>query len=160
VRGSGDGGRITVKIKIMDKAYNEKEARALVIFGILLFGIVEVAFIRLVLPSCYTNLLLLIPVYFLILGILLLLILTRMKRRRLHPGRAVARLMLFNVSQMLLSFVLMIYYYYFINVQKHAILIAFGVFYVFFLGVKMFILYNIDNQHKIHTKRTRHAEGN
>jgi hypothetical protein len=142
----------------MDKAFNEEEARKLVIFGIILFGIVEVAFIRLVLPSCYTNLLMLIPAYFLLLGVALLLILTRMKRRRLHPGRAVARLMLFNVSQMLLSFLLMIYYYYCINVQKHTILIAFGVFYVFFLGIKMFILYNIDSQHNIHTKRTRHAE--
>jgi hypothetical protein len=142
----------------MDKAYDEVATRKLVIFGILLFGMIEIAFVCLVFPSYYTNYLLFIPAYFLILGISVLLVLMRMKRKRLHPGRAVARLMLFNVSQMLLSFFLMFCYYYFIDVQEHTLLIAFGVFYIFFMGIKMFILYTIDNQHKIHTKRTKHAE--
>jgi uncharacterized membrane protein len=142
----------------MDKAYNEAEARKLVIFGIIIFGVIEMAFIRLVFPSYYTNYLLFIPVYFLILGISVLLILLRMKRKRLHPGRAIARLMLFNVSQMLLSFLLLFCYYYLAEVRNHTLLIAFSVFYIFFMGIKMFILYNIDSQHNIHKKRAKHAE--
>ncbi|MDR2679833.1 MAG: hypothetical protein LBC47_03380 [Tannerella sp.] len=142
----------------MEKAYNNKEARKLVIFGIIIFGIIEMSFIRVVLPSYYTNYLLFIPAYFLVLGIIVLLVLSRMKRKQLHPGRAIARLMLFNVSQMLLSFLLMFCYYYFIDVQEHTLLIAFSIFYIFFMGVKMFILYNIDHRHKIHTIRTKHAE--
>ena len=144
----------------MDKAYNKIKAGKLVIFGIILFGIIETAFIRLAFPSHYTNYLLLIPAYFLILGISVLLVLSRMKRKRLHPGRAIARLMLFNVSQMLLSFILLFCHYYFIDVQEDVILIAFGVFYIFFMGIKMFILYNIDKQHKIHTKQAKDAKDN
>jgi peptidoglycan/LPS O-acetylase OafA/YrhL len=145
----------------MDRAYRAKETRKLVIFGIIIFGILETGFICLVFPSCYTDYLLYIPVYFLLLGIGILLILSRMKRKRLHPGRAVARLMLFNVAQMLLSFLLLFCYYYFINVQEDTVLIAFSVFYVFFMGLKLFILYNIDKLHKIETKRLQHdAEKN
>jgi uncharacterized membrane protein len=82
-----------------------------------------------------------------------------MKRKRLHPGRAIARLMLFNVAQMILSFFLMFCYYYFIDVQEHTVLIAFSVFYIFFMGLKLFILYNIDKLHKIE-KRRQNAEEN
>jgi hypothetical protein len=144
----------------MDRAYRAKETRKLVIFSIIIFGMLEIGFIRLVYPSYYINYLLLIPVYFLLLGISILLVLSRMKRKRLHPGRAIARLMLFNVAQMLLSFFLMSCYYYFIDVQEHTILIAFSVFYIFFMGLKLFILYNIDKLHKIETKRLQHAEKN
>ncbi|MDR0742838.1 MAG: hypothetical protein LBF05_00555 [Tannerella sp.] len=142
----------------MDKAYRAKDARKLVIFGIIIFGILETGFIRLVYPLYYVDYLLFIPAYFLLLGISILLVLSRMKRKRLHPGRAIARLMLFNVAQMLLSFFLMFCYCYFINVQKHTILIAFSVFYIFFMGLKLFILYNIDKLHKIETKRLQDAE--
>jgi hypothetical protein len=141
----------------MDKAYNEKEARKLVLFGIVIFGIVEIAFIRIVYPSYYTVFLLLIPVYFLLLGIGILLVLSRMKKKRIHPGRAVARLMLFNISQMIISFLLLLGYCYFIDVREHSVLIAFSVFYIFFMGIKMFILYNIDHQHNIDKKRIKHA---
>jgi hypothetical protein len=141
----------------MDKAYNKKEARKLVLFGIIIFGIIEMAFIRLVFPSYYTNFLLLIPVYFLILGVSVLLILSHMKRKRLHPGRAVARLMLFNVSQMIVSFLLLVGYYYFVDVQEHTVLITFSVFYIFFMSIKLFILYNIDHQHNIDIKKNKHA---
>jgi hypothetical protein len=142
----------------MDRAYRAKETRKLVIFGIVIFGILEVGFIRLVYPTYYTDYLLLIPVYFLLLGISVLLVLSRMKRNRLHPGRAIARLMLFNVAQMLLSFFLMFCYYYFIHVQKHAVLIAFSVFYISFMGLKLFILYNIDKLHKIESKRLQNEK--
>ena len=142
----------------MEKAYRAKETRKLVIFGIIIFGILEMGFIRLVYPSYYTDYLLLIPVYFLLLGISILLVLSRMKRNRLHPGRAIARLMLFNVAQMLLSFILLFCYYYFIDVQEHTILIAFSIFYIYFMGLKLFVLYNIDKLHKIETKRLQNAE--
>ncbi|MDR0700427.1 MAG: hypothetical protein LBG28_14610 [Tannerella sp.] len=141
----------------MDKVYNEKEARKLVLFGIVIFGVVEIAFIRIFYPSYYTFFLLLIPVYFLILGISVLLVLSHMKKKRIHPGRAVARLMLFNISQMIISFLLLAGYCYFVDVQEHTILITFSVFYIFFMGIKMFILYNIDHQHNIDKRRIKHA---
>ncbi|MDR0575730.1 MAG: hypothetical protein LBG96_17210 [Tannerella sp.] len=143
----------------MDKAYRAKETRKLVIFGIIIFGILELAFVKMVYPSYFTNYLFLIPAYFLVLSISVLLVLSRMKRKRLHPGRAIARLMLFNVAQMILSFILMFCYYYFVDVQEHTILIAFSVFYIFFMGLKLFILYNIDKLHKIE-KRRQNAEEN
>jgi len=144
----------------MGKVYRAKIIRQLVIYGIILFGVIEVGFIRIVAPTHYTNYLLLIPVYFLLLGISILLILSRMKRKRLHPGRAVARLMLFNISQMTLSFILMFIYYYFVEEHKYTMLLAFSVFYVFFMGIKLFIVYNIDNQHKTEKKRLQYAERN
>ena len=144
----------------MDRVYRAKETRKLVLYGILLFGALEVGVIRFFLPAYYSCYLLFVPVYFLLLGIGILLLLSRMKRKRLHPGRAIARLMLFNVAQMLLSMILLYYYYYFIKVQKYTMLLAFSIFYVFFMGIKMFIIYNIDNQHKTEKRRLQHAEKN
>ncbi|MDR0395434.1 MAG: hypothetical protein LBH77_09780 [Tannerella sp.] len=141
----------------MDKAYKAKETGKLVLFGILIFSILEMGFIRLAFPSHYTDRLLFIPAYFLVLGIVVLLILSRMKRSRLHPARAIGRLMLFNVAQMTLSFFLLFCYYYFVDIQEHTIVIAFSVFYIYFMGIKMFILYNIDKLHKIETKRLQNA---
>lgn len=143
----------------MDKVYKEKKIRTFVLLGVIIFGILEIAFIRLVFPSHYTNYLLYIPVYFLILGISVLLVLSRMKRRKLHPGRAIARLMLFNVAQMILSFFVLFIYYHYINIERQVMLVAFCIFYIFFMGVKFFILYHIDKNHKIH-KRIQNAKGN
>jgi len=142
----------------MHRVYRAIEIRRLVLYGIMAFGIAEMAFIRLVLPESYTHFLLLIPAYFLLLGIGILFLLSRIKRKRLHPGRAIARLMLFNVSQMLLSFILMFLYIYFIEEQKYMMLLAFFCFYIFFMGIKFFIIYNIDNQHKTEKKRLQNAK--
>ena len=142
----------------MDKVYRAKVTRQLVLYGILLFGIAELGFIRFVFPSYFTSYLLYVPAYFLLLGIAILLLLSRMKRKRLHPGRAVARLMLFNVSQMLLSFILVFVYYYLVGEHKMVMGLAFFTFYVFFMGIKFFIIYNIDNQHKTEKKRLQNAK--
>ena len=142
----------------MGKVYRAKVLRKLVIYGIILFGTIEVGLIRLVFPASFTTYLLFIPVYFLLLGIFLLLVLSRMKRKRLHPGRALARLMIFNISQMTLSFILMFLYYYFVKEQKDTVLLAFSVYYVFFMCIKLFVIYNIENQHKTEKKRLQHAK--
>lgn len=132
----------------MEKVYRKKHSNQVVIGGIILFGILEIGLIRFAYPAYYTHYLLLIPVYFLILGISVLRIMSRMSRKKIHPGRAIARLMIFNVAQMLLSFAILIGYYYFVTVHKQIMLIAFSIFYVFFMGLKFYILYNIDKQHK------------
>ena len=142
----------------MDRVYRAKETRKIVLYGILTFGILETGLIYFVFPSYYSHHLLLIPAYFMLLGISILLLLSRMKRKRLHPGRAIARFMLFNVAQMLLSFILMFYYYNFIKIHKNVVLLSFCFFYVFFMGIKLFIIYNIDNQHKTEKKRLQNAE--
>lgn len=141
----------------MDKIYRKKQTNKIVIWGIILFGILEIGLIRILLPSYYTNYLLFIPVYFLILGISVLLILSRMSRKKIHPGRALARLMIFNVAQMMLSFMILIGCYYFITAHKQIVLIAFGIYYIFFMGLKLFILYNIDKQHKIANRKQHSA---
>jgi uncharacterized membrane protein len=141
-----------MKSGIMDKADNKKEAGKLVLFGIVTFGIVEMIFIRIVFPSYYTDFLLLIPVYFLASGIGMLLLLSHMKRKNLPPGRAVAGFMLFNISQMMLSFLLLLGYYLFVDVREHTLLLAFSVFYIFFMGIKLSVFYNIDHQRNIDSK--------
>ena len=113
-----------------------KEARRIVIFGTALFGILEIAFIRMVFPSHYTASLLFIPLYFLLSGIGLLLFM-----RRTKPGKAVAMFMLFNIAHITLSFSLLTGYYLFAPEREPALLIAFGVFYLFFMGLKMVIIY-------------------
>jgi len=144
----------------MERTYRAKATARLVIFGILLFGILEIAIIYFAAPQYYTHYLLYIPVYFLILGFSVLWALWHMQRLKFHPGRAIARLMLFNIAQMMLSFAIMAGYYYFIDVQEHTILIAFSTFYIYFMCLKFYILYNIDKQHKIETKRLQDAEKN
>jgi hypothetical protein len=115
-----------------------KEARIIVLFGTALFGILEIAFIRTVFPSHYTASLLFIPLYFLLSGIGLLLFL----QQRVKPGKAVAMFMLFNIAHITLSFSLLLgYYYIFASAREPAWLIAFGVFYLFFMALKMVIIY-------------------
>jgi hypothetical protein len=132
----------------MDKAYRETKFHRIVIVGIALFGIVEMAIIRFLFPASYSHLLWLIPAYFLLLGIIVLLVLNRMKRRQMHPGRAIARLMLFNVAQMFVSFILLFLCYNLFENRKEVFILAFSIFYIFFMAVKFYILYDIDRQNK------------
>lgn len=145
----------------MDKIYRKKQTNKIVIWGIILFGVFEIGLFRFVFPSYYTNYLLPIPFYFLILGISVLLVLSRMSRKKIHPGRAIARLMIFNIAQMMLSFIMMTGYYYYITTHKQIVLVAFSIYYIFFMGLKFFVLYNIDKQHKLAKKKqnnTQHVE--
>ena len=132
----------------MEKTYGGNNTGRNVLGGIILFGILELVTIKWFFPAYFTLRLLFIPAYFLLLGVIVLIILSRMKVKKIHPGRAVARLMIFNVAQMTLSFFLLFGYYYFTEVKDHAMLFAFCIFYIFFMGIKLSILYNIDKQHK------------
>jgi len=132
----------------MDKAYRDKRFYSIVIASIALFGIIEIAVIRCVFPSSYMHLLWLIPAYFLLLGFITLILLRRMKRKKLHPGKAIARLMLFNVSQMLVSFTLLFLFYYFVKDNKNVFIIAFALFYIFFMSIKFYIILDINRQNK------------
>ena len=132
----------------MEKSYGGNNTGRFVLGGIILFGLLELALIRWLFPAYFTLRLLFIPAYFLLLGVIVLVILSRIKVKKIHPGRAVARLMIFNVAQMTLSFLLLFGYYYFTEVKDHTLLFAFCIFYIFFMGIKLSILYNIDKQHK------------
>lgn len=142
----------------MDDVYRVKTARKLVLYGIILFGLFEVGLIRLVFPAYYTHSLLLIPAYFLLSGICILFILKNMKRKNIHPGRAVILLMFFSLAQMLCSFFVMFFYYYFAETNKLIMLFAFCVFYIYFMGIKFFIIHNIDIQHKTKKNQLQHEE--
>jgi len=137
----------------MEKAYKDKKNETLVLGGILLFGLLELAFIKWLLPAYYTWLLLFIPVYFLGSGMSLLWVLAQIKRKKLPPGREMMQLMLFNVIQMALSFMLIFCYFFFVKVQKNTVLIAFCVYYLFFMGMKSYILYNLGKQSKTGEKK-------
>ena len=139
----------------MEEAYGGNNTGRIVLGGIILFGILELALIKWLFPASFSPGLFFIPAYFLLLGVIILIILSRMKHKKIHPGRAVARLMLFNVAQMTLSFFLLFGYYYFTDVNNHTMLFAFCIFYIFFMGLKLHILYNIDKQHKIEKKRQK-----
>jgi len=132
----------------MEETYGDNKTRKHVLGGIIIFGILELALIKWFFPAYFSLNLLFIPAYFLILGVIVLIILSRMRIKKIHPGRAVARLMIFNVAQMTLSFILLFGYYYFSEVKDHTMLFAFCIFYIFFMGLKFSILYNIDKQHK------------
>jgi len=143
----------------MHKIYKERETVKLVLFGLIIFGIVELCFIRLVFPDSYSNYLLLVPAYFLLLGVIVLLLLSRMKRNKVNPARAIARMMLFNVIQILVSFLLLFMVHYLYDFKDYAMLISFFVFYIFFMGIKLFILYDIDKRYQIDKKRLRAING-
>lgn len=138
----------------MSSAYSHKTVNTFVLGSILMFGVIELAIVYWLFPKSYTPYMLLTLLYFLLLGLTVLLALSRIESKRLHPGRAVARLMLLNASQFILSACLLFYYVYQINVQRRAFLLTFGLFYIWFMCIKLFVLYNIDSQHK-HHKRTR-----
>ena len=132
----------------MEKSYGGNGTTRFVLGGIILFGILELALIKWLFPASFTLTLLVIPAYFLLLGVIVLIILSRMNHKKIHPGRAVARLMLFNAAQMMLSFILIFGYYYLTDEKDYTILFTFSIFYIFFMGLKLYILYNIDKQHK------------
>ncbi len=132
----------------MSEIYSHRTINTSVLGSVLLFGVVELAIVYWLYPEYYTSYMLMIPIYFLILGVTLLLAMSRIESKRLHPGRAVARLMLLNASQFILSIGLLFYYIYCINMQRKSFLFVFGIFYIWFMCIKLFVLYHIDRQHK------------
>jgi hypothetical protein len=134
------------------RIYTTGEVRRLVILGVLLFGAIEEAVLYFGFPAYCTVYTAFIPVYFLILGLTLLFALSQRRTTRsskpLHPGRALARLMILNVSQLVLSAIILFLYIRYINVQRNTFLLVFAVYYIWFLGLKMFVLCNIDFHHQ------------
>jgi uncharacterized membrane protein YhaH (DUF805 family) len=141
----------------MTRAYTPWQVRRFVMLSILLFGIATETALYFGFPEYCTRYTVFIPVYFLLLGLSLLFALSRMQARRLHPGRALARLMILNVSQLFLSAVILFVYIRCIDVQRNTFLIVFGLFYVWFLGLKMFVLCNIDRHHQERKKTGGHT---
>jgi len=132
----------------MTKVYSHVTVRRFVLLSIILFGVIEESVLYFGFPEYYTSYTLFIPVYFLLLGISLLLAISRIRSKQLHIGRALARLMLLNVVQLFLSFAVLFYYIRYIDEQRHTFVLLFGLFYIMFLGLKMFVIYNIDSDHK------------
>jgi len=107
-----------------------------------------VGLLKLFLPAYYTHYLFSIPAYFLFVSFVLLFLLSRMKHFKLKTGRILTLLMLFNVGQMTLSFVLLFCYYYFIKVQMFMMLLIFSIFYFVFMGLKFHIMQNFERSKK------------
>lgn len=142
----------------MEQTYSHKVVNTVVMGGIALFGVLELMAVRLFFAEHYSRHLLLIPVYYMVLGAAVLLLVSRIESRRLHPGRAVARIMLLNVSQLLLSIGLLMAYVYFTGEDHSTFLLVFGLFYIWFMCLKVFVFYNIEHQHK-HAKRHGRKHG-
>lgn len=132
----------------MTKVYSHTAVRRLVILSIIIFGALEISVLYWGFPEYYTNYVLFIPVYYLALGISLLLAISRIRSKQLHIGRALARLMLLNAVQLFLSFGVLFYYIRFIDEQRRSFLLLFGLSYILFLGLKLFVFYNIDSDYK------------
>lgn len=131
----------------MTKVFTQNEVWRRVLLSIIIFGILEVAVLYWGFPEYYTNNVIFIPIYFLALGISLLLAIYRINSKPLHIGRAAARLMLLNASQLVLSFGVLFYYIRYIDVQRRSFVLLFGLFYIWFLLLKLFVFYNIDSLH-------------
>ncbi|MDR1813512.1 MAG: hypothetical protein LBR18_01515 [Tannerella sp.] len=110
--------------------------RLLVLASVIIFGIAELLVIRFCFPEHFSLVLMIIPAYFLIFAVILLSLISHIKRKKIKPGRAFSLLMLFNMAQMLVSFTALACYYIFSEVKDHTFLIAFGIFYFFFLIIK------------------------
>jgi len=132
----------------MTKVYSHVTVRRFVLISIILFGVIELSVLYFGFPEYYTKYTLYIPIYFLLLGISLLLSISRIRSKQLHIGRALARLMLLNVVQLFLSFIVLVYYVWYIDVQRDTFVLLFGLYYILFLGLKMFVFYNIDSDNK------------
>ena len=142
----------------MNNSYGITKARKIILLGICLFSLLELGLIRLIFPAYYTHHLLLIPAYFLFFGMCILLILNKMKQKKTPPGRAIALMIYFSLFQMMFSFIVMFIYSYFVKVHNTTMLFAFSAFYLFFMGIKLLIIYNIDIQHITAKKNVQNAE--
>jgi len=125
----------------MNNRYLTKQNRRFIIWSIILFGIIELAFVRFALPSYYTHYLLFIPVWFLLMGVLMIMILQNTGNKNVPPGRMLSRLILFSIVRMVLSFIVIFLYYYLVNIQRNTVLLSFAVFYLFFMGIEIYILF-------------------
>ncbi|MDR3251919.1 MAG: hypothetical protein LBT42_09700 [Tannerella sp.] len=130
----------------MDKNYRGEKVILLFIMGIIFAGIGATNLIRSVFPDIYTGYLWIIPAYFLLSGVVLYILLSHIVRGGIQPARAVARLMVFNAAQMVVSFALVACYVYFIDMQRKTVLVSFVIYYVLFMGLKMFILLNVNKK--------------
>lgn len=132
----------------MTKVYSHITVRRFVIISIILFGVIGVSVVYFGFPEYYTKYILYIPVYFLLLGISLLLLISRIRSKQLHIGRALARLMLLNACQLFVSFIVLVCYVRYIDEQRDTFVLLFGLYYILFLGLKLFVFYNIDSDYK------------
>ncbi|MDR0348856.1 MAG: hypothetical protein LBH90_05105 [Tannerella sp.] len=132
----------------MTKVYSHVAVRRFVLISIMLFGVIAESVLYFGFPEYYTKYTLFIPVYFLLLGVSLLLSISRIRTKQLHLGRALARLMLLNVVQLFLSFGVLFYYIRYIHEQRRVFVLLFGLYYIMFFGLKMFVFYNIDSDYR------------
>ena len=129
----------------MTKVFTQNEVWRRVLLSIIIFGILEVAVLYWGFPEYYTNNVIFIPIYCLALSISLLLASYRINSKPLHIGRAAARLMLLNASQLVLSFGVLFYSILHIEVQRRSFVLLFVLFYIRFLLLTLFLFYNIDS---------------
>ncbi|MDR1330985.1 MAG: hypothetical protein LBK07_02675 [Tannerella sp.] len=137
------------------RAYKRKEVIRIVLTGIVLFGIIEEMALYFFFPQYYTSCTILIPFYFLLLALSMLWVLAHFRPERIHIGRALARMMLLTVSQFITSIAALMCYIFFVGVQKNAFVLAFGIYYIWFLVLKIFVFYNMEHYNKIHPLKNR-----
>ncbi|MDR2120068.1 MAG: hypothetical protein LBP64_04240 [Tannerella sp.] len=130
------------------KIYRRREVNRIVLTGVVLFGLLEEAAICFLFPQYYTCYMLFIPCYFLLLAVSLLWGMAHFRAEQIHIRRALARMMLLNVSQFITSAAIIVCYALFVGEQKNAFILAFGLYYIWFLGLKLFVFYNMEHFNK------------
>ncbi|MDR1408420.1 MAG: hypothetical protein LBJ23_10315 [Tannerella sp.] len=141
-----------------EKVYRRKDVNRIVLAGTVLFGIVEETALYFFLPQYYTPYTIFIPCYFVLLALSLLWALSHFRVERIHIGRALARMMLLSASQFITSIAALVCYIVFVGVQKNTFVLVFGIYYIWFLALKMFVFYNMEHYHKITQIKNREKE--
>ncbi|MDR1602286.1 MAG: hypothetical protein LBS42_07660 [Tannerella sp.] len=137
------------------KVYTRKDVIRIVLTGIILFGVIEEAVLYFFFPLHYTHYTVFIPFYFILLALSLLWALAYFRTEQIHIGRALARMMLLTVSQFITSIVVLACCILFVGEHKNTFVIAFGIYYIWFLVLKLFVFYNMERYNKIRQSKSR-----
>jgi hypothetical protein len=137
------------------KVYKRREVNRIVLTGIILFGAIEEAALYFFFPQHYTHYTIFIPFYFLLLALILLWALAHFRMERIHIRRALARTMLLSVSHFMISVAALVCYIFLIGVHKNTFVLVFGIYYIWFLVLKVFVFYNMEHYNKIKRSKDR-----
>jgi hypothetical protein len=121
----------------------------IVLTGVILFGAITVAALYLFYPQYYTPYTLFIPPYFILLAFILLCALSHFHFERVHIRRALARMMLLNASQLFTSIIVLFCYIRLVGEHKDTFVLLFGLNYIWFMALKLFVFYNMENYNKV-----------
>jgi hypothetical protein len=131
------------------KVYTQRAVNRLVVTAIVVFGLFVNATLCLLLPEYVTHYTLLVPIYYLLLAISLLWASSRLGAGHVGAVRALYLMMMLSAAQLLVSTGIVVLYVFLVGVQQKAFVGIFGLHYLWFLGWKMFVLRQMEQQNRL-----------